>query len=1305
MKKLYFILYVSFTGFISNAHIRDSVISARSVNSSTPKGYFDVFPNSNTSLSNINKPIIIVEDFDPKNELDASFLREVIRTDKANYLGIALENQGYDIITFDFAYGADYVQNSAFALQKLIRLIDSTMSGNEQIVIMGLGTGGLVARYALAELEDRGISHNCGLFISFDAPQKGMNVQVGFQKIIDNLVSVSLGSFGILSVMQQEFYDHPMVDQLLLLNRGSGHSSDFTNLFNNLDTLNDDGYPHVCKNIALSNGSFYGELQKFKNGSGQLVDLFFNDPILSGNISSGGTLIFEYECYTPTPLTPPSGSPGWLNSFATFYTLPNPIEAVSFVGQVPVCYDRVPGSIDHAIFDFFVEVLDGMIGSDVFSNHWTAIPTVSALGITNMYEDTLSNVTDLLCQTPFDAIHVTAFNKEHFGINVIQANWIYDQIITMNEDTIRIENEIYNYGKDTSVATNNFITKTTLLDNNAILAVNNTTNMDYDSRNSALGNTLPSPTDSSLFVVYLPKCSHEPIDLVIKNGSRLVLGDTISRKGELRVGSGNSIVQYPTSIIRVNNHSKLTIEEGATLKIYPNSQIILDGADAILEIKGTLILTENSTFKITAGPNGRGFVRWNMAGIFTSSQAQSRISLGNNSKIELVGTGNNDKIMEVADNLFWPDCNNGAINTQVILRSCKVEMGVNARLNLGTPINFYNIKISPKSGVSTFKGITLWGYKHHIVNTEITGSKGGLQSFNIVGGNDFKAHGLKMNYCQGSLGLEGKGYSLVLFESDHNKNSSGRLNGVTATGIDRQSTISASTMDSAKVGVRHTGSIGAGLSIYKSTIKATEKDIEVRSPSSVLARCNNLYGYGTGAMRFGIENFDGSIELGPVLGRGAGFNYFSGLGQSVYLNETVLYLNNGYNNLSSGSCSTCRAVCGTLPYGSPLDTIIANHNQWDLSGNPPRTFQMYKTPPPPPPPTENYNIYCYPGVINLLVKDSGYVTTSFPYLTFRDSACNPSGIFNAGGAGGLKPSTKVINTMSFSSTNLKNAFETTLGTMYDTLLQNPVTASGYWKEILTSPVWVLPISNNDFNYITNGINKMMENVGNYLINDTNEANSLTLFNTVLSNAKTTLQFWQNLTSNDTNYNLRYLSQQAVLAKAHILHHANEYSSAISLMDSLAEVATGIFARQADYWQCQWERENAIKSSEFNPDSVALISPCYYDGINANAIFTNWYNKGVEEYKPKVEDKISKHLTLYPNPATTSVTAELETSQKGTATINLYSIDGKCVKTIENIKLQLGINKLIIPVFDIIPGVYTIAIETRNIKWNEKVIIE
>ena len=46
-----------------------------------------------------------------------------------------------------------------------------------------------------------------------------------------------------------------------------------------------------------------------------------------------------------------------------------------------------------------------------------------------------------------------------------------------------------------------------------------------------------------------------------------------------------------------------------------------------------------------------------------------------------------------------------------------------------------------------------------------------------------------------------------------------------------------------------------------------------------------------------------------------------------------------------------------------------------------------------------------------------------------------------------------------------------------------------------------------------------------------------------------------------------------------------------------------------------------------------------------------------------------------------------------------------MKTIENVKLTLGINKIIIPTDFLPPGIYTIKIETRNFKWNEKVIIE
>lgn len=291
---------------------------------------------------------------------------------------------------------------------------------------------------------------------------------------------------------------------------------------------------------------------------------------------------------------------------------------------------------------------------------------------------------------------------------------------------------------------------------------------------------------------------------------------------------------------------------------------------------------------------------------------------------------------------------------------------------------------------------------------------------------------------------------------------------------------------------------------------------------------------------------------------------------------------------------------------------------------------------------------------------------------------------------------------------LKNAFETTLDKMYNPAELNYVAAANYWNEILTDNEWSLPLDYTEAYYVGVGIDKMMENVGLYLINDSLESNSLTLNDIVLSKAYSTLQYLKNLTATDTNYVSKQINQQVKLGSAQILHNANDFINSKNIVDEMVLNANGIWKEQAEYWQCQWLRESEIKLSENNPDSLMMENwtKCNYGQINSNSnmsIIKYWEDNVIPELKR--QNKISKHLYLYPNPASTTITAELETSQKGTAVINIYNIDGKCVKTIINTKLKLGINKISIPISEIIPGTYTISIETRNINWYEKVIIE
>src|SRR5690606_13123572 len=50
-------------------------------------------------------------------------------------------------------------------------------------VVLGQSMGGVIARWALRDMEDKGQNHQTRLFISYDAPHQGANVPQGYQHL------------------------------------------------------------------------------------------------------------------------------------------------------------------------------------------------------------------------------------------------------------------------------------------------------------------------------------------------------------------------------------------------------------------------------------------------------------------------------------------------------------------------------------------------------------------------------------------------------------------------------------------------------------------------------------------------------------------------------------------------------------------------------------------------------------------------------------------------------------------------------------------------------------------------------------------------------------------------------------------------------------------------------------------------------------------------------------------------------------------------------------------------------------------
>lgn len=271
----------------------------------------------------IRKPLIVVEGYDsgllgtenPLGEVAYRDFRYIsIPRGGLNLLG---EINTYDIIYINFKKGNDYMQRNAYLVEDIIKWVNSVKQGTKQNVVLGQSMGGVIARYALRDMENQMAStgnqtwnHKTNLYISHDAPHQGANMPLSIQyfarHLIDQFVSTPLGdmninlsgSGGAVTISDLEtLLNEPGTKQLLknyvasnfAINNSVGDSwrAELRNM----------GYPQQTRNIALSNGSHCANPQSFNpndnlftfNGVGQtklLTDLIlFINPLFINQIS------------------------------------------------------------------------------------------------------------------------------------------------------------------------------------------------------------------------------------------------------------------------------------------------------------------------------------------------------------------------------------------------------------------------------------------------------------------------------------------------------------------------------------------------------------------------------------------------------------------------------------------------------------------------------------------------------------------------------------------------------------------------------------------------------------------------------------------------------------------------------------------------------------------------------------------------------------------------------------------------------------------------------------------------------------
>ncbi len=200
-----------------------------------------------------------------------NFLTEAL-FDTGNLAG---EITDYDIIYVNWDKGKDHLQRNALLLEDIILWVNSVKNGNAPNVVLGQSMGGVLARYALADMEQRNLLHDTDLYISHDAPHQGANIPLGIlyfaRHMVDQFVSTPLGDMNInpedgapVSIEDiKDLIDAPGTQQLLANNVASNFAVN-----NSLHDawqadLEGKGYPQLTRNIAISNGSHCANPQDF----------------------------------------------------------------------------------------------------------------------------------------------------------------------------------------------------------------------------------------------------------------------------------------------------------------------------------------------------------------------------------------------------------------------------------------------------------------------------------------------------------------------------------------------------------------------------------------------------------------------------------------------------------------------------------------------------------------------------------------------------------------------------------------------------------------------------------------------------------------------------------------------------------------------------------------------------------------------------------------------------------------------------------------------------------------------------------
>lgn len=227
------------------------------------KGSAHVFLGSDNRLDDV---VVMVQGFDIEERplacrYDEMNGRNFSDSRKSQDLIDQLRRRGQDVIIVTFSDPSESMTKNAEVVEDVIERVNAEVGRSGRINAIGFSMGGVILRYALANMERRGNSHNVENYISYDAPHRGaiipndlIDTVTDFKddlRKLEKRLTAGLASFVDDDLKRLiKTFRSPAARQLVLHPNYSQERADFQKALASAGN-----WPKESTNIAFSNGT------------------------------------------------------------------------------------------------------------------------------------------------------------------------------------------------------------------------------------------------------------------------------------------------------------------------------------------------------------------------------------------------------------------------------------------------------------------------------------------------------------------------------------------------------------------------------------------------------------------------------------------------------------------------------------------------------------------------------------------------------------------------------------------------------------------------------------------------------------------------------------------------------------------------------------------------------------------------------------------------------------------------------------------------------------------------------------------